>query len=256
MHRSVKPETSGSGRRDWKPSCQNRLLMRHTQSQTAIVVSGLCKSFRSMAGNEIEVLRDVSLTVAAGEMVAIMGVSGAGKSTLLHLLGGLENADAGSIELNGFSVNRASSAQLARFRNEMVGFVFQSPHLLPDLNTLENVRMPLLMNRLSSHESSRRAALALERVGLSERALHQVGQLSGGEQQRVAIARALINEPRLVLADEPTGNLDATTGDETGALLASYCRTQQAAVIVATHNERLAQICDRALRLQNGSLEF
>jgi lipoprotein-releasing system ATP-binding protein len=232
------------------------LLGRRIQSQAAIIVRGLCKSFLTPTGGKIEVLRDVSFSVAAGEIVAVMGASGAGKSTLLHLLGGLEAADGGLIELGSFSLNRASNAKLARFRNEMVGFVFQAHHLLPDLNALENVRMPLLINRISSREATRRAALALEHVGLSKRSTHQIGQLSGGEQQRVAVARALINEPRFVFADEPTGNLDAMTGDEIGAALASYCRTQKAAVVVATHNDRLAQICHRTLRLEHGRLVF
>jgi lipoprotein-releasing system ATP-binding protein len=200
------------------------------------------------------VLRGVSLTAAAGEMVAVMGASGAGKSTLLNILGGLETADAGAALLEELEITGARGKRLAHFRNEMVGFIFQSHHLLPDLTAAENVAMPLLIGRASFKRSARRVGEALERTGLVERASHPVGQLSGGEQQRVAVARALVKEPRLVLADEPTGNLDAATGDEIGALLRSFAREHQAAVVVATHNERLAQSCDRILLLREGKI--
>jgi lipoprotein-releasing system ATP-binding protein len=200
------------------------------------------------------VLREVSFNIEAGEMTAIMGASGAGKSTLLHLLGGLEAADDGRIRLNDFEVTLAQGAGLARYRNEDVGFVFQSHHLLPDLSAAENVALPLTISRVAWSESRLRAVEALEAVGLNERASHPVGHLSGGEQQRVALARALIKRPRLVLADEPTGNLDAATGDEIGALLGSYCRASPAIVIIATHNVRLAEVCDRALLLDDGRI--
>jgi lipoprotein-releasing system ATP-binding protein len=200
------------------------------------------------------VLREVSFNIEAGEMTAIMGASGAGKSTLLHLLGGLEAADDGRIRLNDFEVTLAQGAGLARYRNEDVGFVFQSHHLLPDLTAAENVALPLTISRVAWSESRLRAVEALEAVGLNERATHPVGHLSGGEQQRVALARALIKRPRLVLADEPTGNLDAATGDVIGALLGSYCRASPAIVIIATHNVRLAEVCDRALLLDDGRI--
>jgi lipoprotein-releasing system ATP-binding protein len=200
------------------------------------------------------VLRGVSFNIEAGEMTAIMGASGVGKSTLLHLLGGLEAADDGRIKLNDFEVTRAQGAGLARYRNEDVGFVFQSHHLLPDLTAAENVALPLTISRVAWSESRLRAVEALEAVGLNERATHPVGHLSGGEQQRVALARALIKRPRLVLADEPTGNLDAATGDEIGALLGSYCRASPAIVIIATHNVRLAEVCARTLLLDDGRI--
>jgi lipoprotein-releasing system ATP-binding protein len=218
-------------------------------------VRGVRKSFRTPAGGRLEVLRGVSFEVCAGEAVALMGASGAGKTTLLHLVGGLEEADGGDCFLNDFNIARARSAELARFRNREVGFVFQSHHLLPDLSAAENVSMPLLINRTPMKEARERARASLERVYLLERAEHRTGQLSGGEQQRVAIARAIVNEPRLVLADEPTGNLDKEVGDEIGALLASYCRERGASLLVATHNERLARVCDRVLRLENGRIE-
>jgi lipoprotein-releasing system ATP-binding protein len=200
------------------------------------------------------VLRGVSFEVAAGEMVAVMGASGAGKSTLLHLLGGLEAADAGSIKLGDVEITGARRASLSRIRNEQVGFVFQFHHLLPDLTAMENVALPLLINRAKRQESKARAIAMLRGVGLGERLDYKVGLLSGGEQQRVALARALVRGPRLVLADEPTGNLDAATGEEITARLASFCKAQRAAVVVATHNERVANFCDRTLVLRDGKL--
>ncbi len=200
-------------------------------------------------------LRGVSFSAAAGETVAVVGASGAGKSTLLHTLGGLEAVDAGQARLGEFEISGASGARLSRFRNEEVGFVFQFHHLLPDLTAAENVALPLAIGRAGWRASLRRAAVALEGVGLAERASHPIGQLSGGEQQRVAVARALIRAPRLVLADEPTGNLDAATGDEIGRLLLSYSRDHRAVVIVATHNQQLAAACDRTLALEGGRIK-
>jgi lipoprotein-releasing system ATP-binding protein len=214
------------------------------------------KSFRAPSGDRLEVLRGVSFEVAAGEMVAVRGSSGAGKTTLLHVVGGLEEADGGECFLGEFNITRTRGSELARFRNEQVGFVFQFHHLLPDLTATENVCLPLLINRTPMKEARKRALLALERVRLSERAEHRTAQLSGGEQQRVAVARAVVSEPGLVLADEPTGNLDAAVGDEIGSLLASLCREHGAAMLIATHNERLAALCDRVLRLEHGKIEI
>jgi lipoprotein-releasing system ATP-binding protein len=220
----------------------------------ALVVNDLIKSFRSPSGARLEVLRGVSFVAGAGEMLAIMGASGAGKSTLLHLLGGLEAADAGLIKLDDFEATRAQRAELADYRNEEVGFVFQFHHLLPDLTAAENVALPLFISRTARRESLRQVTEALGRVGLIERAEHPVNHLSGGEQQRVALARALIKRPRLILADEPTGNLDAPMGDEIGQLLNSYCREQNAIAVLATHNARLASMCDRILVLEDGKV--
>jgi lipoprotein-releasing system ATP-binding protein len=200
------------------------------------------------------VLRGVSFEAAAGEMLAVTGASGAGKSTLLHLLGGLEEADAGQIKLGDVELTGASRSSLSRLRNERIGFVFQFHHLLPDLTATENVLLPLLINRAKRQESNARAVAMLLSLGLGERLDHKVGALSGGEQQRVALARALIREPRLVLADEPTGNLDAANGEEIAARLASFCKEQGATVIIATHNERIAKFCDRTLVLREGKL--
>ena len=218
-------------------------------------VSDLRKSFPSPTGERIEVLRGASFSASAGEAVAIMGSSGAGKSTLLHLLGGLEAADHGTIVAGSFAVDRARSAALARFRNEQVGFVFQFHHLLPDLTAAENISLPLRISRMNHREARRRAVQALADVRLDRRVADSVvGHLSGGEQQRVAVCRALITRPALVLADEPTGNLDTTTGDAIARSLVSYARDRQALVIIATHNHALAEICDRTLVLSNGRL--
>jgi lipoprotein-releasing system ATP-binding protein len=215
-------------------------------------VTNLCKAFLTPAGTKLEVLRGVSFAVAAGEMVAITGASGAGKSTLLHVLGGLEAADEGSVRLGEMDITGVRGALMSGYRRREVGFIFQFHHLLPDLTAAENVAMPLFINRVTRREAMRRAVAALDKMNLSAHARHAVSHLSGGEQQRVAVARALITEPRLVLADEPTGNLDAAIGDEIGARLAAYCRAHQAAIVVATHNERLAEACDRVLHLQEG----
>ena len=219
-----------------------------------LVVSGVRKSFRDAAGGVLEILRGVSFEARAGEMLAVVGASGAGKTTLLHVLGGLEAADAGSARLGEFEILGAGVAESARFRGREVGFVFQSHHLLADLSAEENVALPLLVARRGWREARGRAAEMLEAVGLTERAAHAAGELSGGEQQRVAIARALVTRPRLVLADEPTGNLDARTGAEVGALLVTLSRASRACVLVATHNEELARTCDRRLLLQDGKL--
>ncbi|HKB67113.1 MAG TPA: ABC transporter ATP-binding protein [Pyrinomonadaceae bacterium] len=218
-------------------------------------VADLRKSFISAAGERIEVLRGASFSASAGEAVAIMGASGAGKSTLLHLLGGLEATDHGTIIAGEFAIDRAGPAELARFRNERVGFVFQFHHLLPDLSAAENVSLPLRIARISHREAMRQAVQLLEEVGLDRRVADSlVGHLSGGEQQRVAVCRALITRPALVLADEPTGNLDTATGDEVARAIVSYARKRRALVVIATHNLALAEVCDRTLVLSNGRL--
>ena len=198
-------------------------------------VVDLRKSFAAPNGERIEVLRGISFEIESGESVAITGASGSGKSTLLHLLGGLEDPDHGS---------------LTAFRRERSGFVFQFHYLLPDLSALENVALPLLISR--SRDAFQRAAALLGQAGLSGRLDHPVSHLSGGEQQRVAVARALITEPKLVLADEPTGNLDAVVGEEIGRTLVNYAKTHAAIVIIATHSSSLAQLCDYSLVLEEG----
>lgn len=217
-----------------------------------LTVTDLRKSFSSPAGKTIAVLRGVSFLGTAGEMIAIMGASGAGKSTLLHLIGGLETPDRGSIALGKFRIDRAQDDALASFRNNHIGCIFQFHHLLPDLTALENVALPLMIARASRRQALTQAAQSLQCIGLGPRVSHPTGQLSGGEQQRVAICRALIRRPSLVLADEPTGNLDNSFAEEIAETLVSYARESKATVIVATHNERLAELCDRILVLRDG----
>ncbi|MBP1604714.1 MAG: lolD 3 [Acidobacteria bacterium] len=216
-------------------------------------VAGLNKSFR--AGREtIHVLRDLDLEVGAGEMVAVIGASGVGKSTLLHLLGGLDTVDAGRIRIGEVDVTAIDDAERVAFRNRRVGFVFQFHHLLPEFSALENAEMPMRIARQPAGEARARAERLLRRVGLGERLAHRPGTLSGGEQQRVALARALVMEPSLLLADEPTGDLDEHTADALHGLLRDVHREWHITSVIATHNMRLATACDRVLRLAEGRL--
>jgi len=201
------------------------------------------------------VLRGVTLRLTPGQSVAITGASGSGKSTLLHLLGGLETPDHGSISLNGTDLNRLRGTAASRFRQTMVGFVFQFHYLLNDLTALENVALPLMIGRQSGTVARRDARELLSILGLENRLDHPVSHLSGGEQQRVAVARALARRPQLLLADEPTGNLDASIGEELGKTLVDYAQQQGGMVVIATHNDSLARICDRMLVLENGKVE-
>jgi lipoprotein-releasing system ATP-binding protein len=216
-------------------------------------VSALTKSYATPNG-PVEVLRDVDLQVEAGEMVAIVGASGVGKSTLLHVLGGLDGLDAGVVEVDGVALHALADAGRVAFRNRHVGFVFQFHHLLPEFSAQENVEMPLRIGRVPLAEGRPRATALLERVGLGHRLTHRPGTLSGGEQQRVAIARALVMRPALLLADEPTGNLDEHTADSLHALLREMHAEHRLTSVIATHNGRLAEACDRVLRLEGGRL--
>ncbi len=216
-------------------------------------VRGLSKSYR-IGGRTLPVLCDLELAVAPGEMVAIVGASGVGKSTLLHLLGGLERARNGRIHADGIELTALDDDALVAFRNRSVGFVFQFHHLLPEFSALENVEMPLRIARRPVAEARARAAALLREVGLGDRLDHRSGMLSGGEQQRVAVARALVMRPALLLADEPTGNLDETTGAAVQNLLRDMHRAYGVTSVVATHNDRLAATCDRVLRLVGGRL--
>ncbi len=221
---------------------------------TAFVrIEGLAKTYL-MAERRLEVLRGIDLEIAEGELVALTGPSGAGKSTFLHLLGTLDVPTRGRIRFDGEDVFERGEEGLASFRNETVGFVFQSHHLLPEFTALENAMMPGLIRRIPRGEARRHAAAMLERVGLGDRLEHRPGELSGGEQQRVALARALALSPRLLLADEPTGNLDPQTADGIHALLVELNRSLGITAVVVTHNERLAQALPRRLRLAEGRL--
>jgi lipoprotein-releasing system ATP-binding protein len=200
----------------------------------------------------IDVLRGVEMTVERGDMVAIVGRSGSGKSTLLHLLGALDEPSEGEIKYDGRRLAELSDEELAGFRNRTIGFVFQFHHLLPELTALENVLMPALIARKRRSEVHGQAVALLERVGLGERTDHHPGELSGGEQQRVALARALIMQPRIVLADEPTGNLDGRTASEIHDLMEELNRETGTAFVIVSHNRELAARMDRVLSMQDG----
>ena len=218
-----------------------------------VEVRGLSKSYP--AGQEtVHVLRDLDLDVAPGEMVAVIGASGVGKSTLLHVVGGLDAPDAGRIRVGDADLSTLDDAGRVAFRNARVGFVFQFHHLLPEFSALENAEMPMRIARRPTDEGRARAAALLTRVGLGQRLGHRPGTLSGGEQQRVAIARALVMEPVLLLADEPTGDLDEHTADRLHALLREIHEERRTTSLIATHNTRLAAACDRVLRLEDGCL--
>ncbi len=207
-----------------------------------------------VGGHLLTVLRDLTLEVDAGEMVAVVGASGVGKSTLLHVLGGLDRVDAGTITLDGTVLTRMPDAQLVAFRNRRIGFVFQFHHLLPEFTALENAEMPMRIARMPMREARPRAEELLRRVGLGDRLDHRPGMLSGGEQQRVAVARALVMRPSILLADEPTGDLDEQTADTLHELLREMHQAYGLTSVIATHNARLAAACDRTLRLHEGHL--
>jgi len=218
-----------------------------------VTARGLRKSYL-MGKRTLEVLRDIDLVVARGEFLALRGASGAGKSTLLHLLGGLDLPNAGEISFDGTDLRALSARALAQWRNRRVGFIFQAYHLLPELSALENVALPARVARTAPAEAARRAAALLERVGLAQRLEHRPYELSGGEQQRVAIARALVNEPDLILADEPTGNLDSHTGADIIQLLQGLREERQATFILATHDAQIAAHAPRVIELADGQL--
>lgn len=211
------------------------------------------KTFRGPS-EELEVLRGVNLEVAAGERLAIVGASGSGKTTLLHLLGTLDRASSGDVLFNGVDIQGLTARERAELRNRDIGFVFQFHHLLPEFNTLENVAMPGMVARLGAAEAKRRAMEALEMVGLENRAEHPATTLSGGERQRAAIARAISLRPKVLLADEPTGNLDESTGARIGELLVSLNRELGMTFVVVTHDPELAGMMQRRLELHSGEL--
>ena len=223
-------------------------------SKALVEVRGVSKSFRT-GDHKVRVLDEVHLSVAAQESVAIVGPSGSGKSTLLNLLGTLDQPDQGTIVIDGKNLAMMAGDELAKFRNLNIGFVFQSHHLLPHLTVLENVLVPVLAQESKvSEEVLLRATELLQRVGLEDREKHLPGRLSGGERQRVAVVRALINQPRLILADEPTGALDRVSAAGVGRLLLELNREHGITLIVATHSEELASRLDRVLSMDNGTL--
>ncbi len=218
-----------------------------------VEVRGLVKSYTG-PGGRLEVIRGLDLDIAQGEMVAIVGASGVGKSTLLHVIGGLDALDGGMVRIGDASIDQMDDEARVRFRNQHVGFVFQFHHLLPEFTAIENVAMPLFIAGRPGREAKTRAEELLGRVGLQHRLEHRPGALSGGEQQRVAVARALVCRPAVLLADEPTGNLDETTGADLQRLLRDMHREHGLTSIIVTHNPTLAASCDRIVRLEGGRL--
>lgn len=238
-----------------EPEKSSRYEVGATESERARLLSArnLHKDYGSGSAR-LMVLQNLSLDVEEEEMVAIVGASGAGKSTLLHLLGGLDRPTSGTVRFCGFDIFSEAGVDLPRFRNRVIGFMFQFHHLLPEFTALENVMMPMLIGGWSRSESRTRAGEALAQVSMETRADHRPAELSGGEQQRVALARALARRPRILLADEPTGNLDSKTGDRVFELLRGLHASSQLTSVIVTHNERLAARCDRQLRLEDGRL--
>ncbi len=214
----------------------------------------LRKNFVAPSGERIEVLRSVTFGVNAGKSIAIIGASGSGKSTLLHLLGGLETPDHGTITMDGTSLGQLQGSALSLFRQQRIGFVFQFHYLLPDLSAVENVALPLLIARRKPATALGQATDLLRELGLVSRLSHPISHLSGGEQQRVALARALIGQPNLLLADEPTGNLDAAISEEIGKKLVEYSGKHSGITVIATHSEKLARICDQMVVLEGGRI--
>jgi lipoprotein-releasing system ATP-binding protein len=223
-------------------------------SEPLIRVSGLHKSFQTGDGS-IEVLRGIDFEIRPGECVAIVGNSGVGKSTLLHILGTLDHPTSGTVEFRGEDLFANSSDELARFRSDCLGFIFQFHHLLPEFNALENVMMPGLIANEPRGPLRERAVALLDEVGLSHRVEHPVGKLSGGERQRVAVARAVVREPALLLADEPTGNLDPKTGDQVLDLLLELNSTHQSGLVAVTHSPEIATRLGRKLTMSDGLVE-
>lgn len=218
-----------------------------------IETRGLEKEFKTPV-RDIKVLRGINLSICQGERVAIVGTSGAGKTTLMHILGGLDHPSEGDVLFEGSDIYALRGAALDEFRNKTVGFVFQFHQLLPEFSALENVMMPLLIGGVRRSVALKQATEVLSEVGLEERLTHKPGALSGGEQQRVAIARALVRQPRLLLADEPTGNLDSLTSDEILMLLNQIHRSRGLTMVIVTHNQALASSLDRVLQIEDGIL--
>lgn len=215
---------------------------------------GLNKSFLDGQA-KIEVLKDIDFQVQAGEQVAIVGASGSGKSTLLHILGGLDKPTQGQVLVNGQLIHKLTEARRCELRNRALGFIYQFHHLLPEFTALENVCIPLLLRNMSVKEAQEKAIDLLAKVGLSQRLHHRIGELSGGERQRTAIARALVTEPRCILADEPTGNLDKKTAERVYAAMLELNKQLGTSIILVTHDLHLAERMDRILTIQNGQLQ-
>ena len=228
-------------------------MEKESQDKTVIECKHLVKTY-SEGSLVVQVLTDINLHILASEKVAIVGASGSGKSTLLHLLGGLDIPTAGQVMINGLDMGALSDANRGRLRNAALGFVYQFHHLLPEFSSLENVAMPLLVRGVHPAKAADRAKTLLNRVGLTDRLRHKPGELSGGERQRVAIARALITQPQVVLADEPTGNLDRKTAEQVYQLMINLNEQMQTSILVVTHDHELAARMDKTYTLQDGVL--
>lgn len=218
-----------------------------------ITVTDLYKSF-PMGGQTLTVLKGVNLQIQRGELIAVIGASGAGKSTLLHIIGTLDRPTAGTVHFDGQDMFQLSEGAQAEFRNRRIGFVFQFHHLLPEFTALENACMPALIQRRQRADIEPEAIALLEEVGLGSRLHHKPGELSGGEQQRVAVARALLQKPDLVLADEPTGNLDSHTGDALFAMMRALNKARGTTFVIVTHNDKLSAQADRIIHMQDGQI--
>ncbi|PIE34221.1 lipoprotein-releasing system ATP-binding protein LolD [candidate division KSB3 bacterium] len=216
-------------------------------------VQGVGKTFE-IGSETLQVLKNIDLEIDTKDMISIVGASGAGKSTLLHLLGALDRPTVGTVHYGTTNIFELQDAELARFRNAHIGFVFQFHHLLPEFTALENVMMPLYINRVARAVARKKAQRVLQEVGLQARMQHKPGELSGGEQQRVAIARALVNEPTIIFADEPTGNLDTKTGDTIRELLLRLNQETEIIIVLVTHNEQLAVMADHIIHLKDGEM--
>ena len=230
------------------------MIDRHSETAGIVLqAQGVERRFQE-GSTTLEVLRGLNLEVRAGERLGVIGASGSGKTTLLQILGGLDRPDGGRVEIDGRDLHALSEPDRGALRNHTIGFVYQFHHLLAEFSALENVAMPLLVRRMSAADAQRRAAALLERVGLGGRLKHRPHQLSGGERQRAAVARALVTTPRLVLADEPTGNLDGRNAEQVFALMLELNRELGTSLVIVTHDTRLAARMDRVLELDNGVL--
>lgn len=224
-----------------------------TESRIILTASDIHREFETVE-NHLHVLRGLNLTLHKREIAAVVGASGVGKSTLLHILGGLDKPTKGEIEINGEKLSDKSESELAHFRNDNIGFVFQQHYLLEDFSALENVMVPLMVDGQSKRAAQEKAELLLDKVGLKDRSSHRPAQLSGGEQQRVAVARALANDPKLLLADEPSGNLDTKTGRKLHELLLGLKEESDIAMLIATHNVELSKECEKNFVLKDGQI--
>ena len=233
----------------------DKVMNDQNNSENVIIQCNQLQKVYDDGASQVQVLDKLDLTVYEGERLAIIGQSGSGKSTLLHLLGGLDTPSEGSVLIKGKDIHRLKAKQQGHFRNKHLGFIYQFHHLLPEFTAMENVAMPLLIRGVKPSEAATQALDLISRVGLIERSTHKPGELSGGERQRISLARALVTKPSCVLADEPTGNLDQQTADETYSLMLELNQSLNTSFVIVTHDRKLAANMDRTLRLADGHLQ-